>query len=434
MSPLSSSLSAVALLSLALSVAGQKTNSQAPSLDNLASRYPPTGQIANILPNDDEANALFKKMSSDPQMQKILRVNPKGSADGTGNFKGYNYDGSSDPDCWWTWSQCMTPKAPGLVPDISTCNEASTWGLTFDDGPAPTQIQGKLLDFLDQNKQKATFFLIGANILNNPDAAQDIFNRGHEVCGHTWSHHYSTSLSDASVFAEIYYTKKIIKEVVGVTTRCWRAPYGDIDDRVRAIAAYLDSRTVLWDQDTDDWSIDDGASPATIQANFAKIIADVAKTGHGTIVLDHSISDKLVDMFISQYPKISAAFKNVMPALSCANWTSPYYETNVTYPDFAAYSGGNHGSDQNASVSLDLNGGQLLFGNVSDQLAVPAPASSSSAPAPAALPSGAGAGAGAGAGNSTKSTGGNTGAASHVAVWSFSALVAAALGSLVVAA
>jgi hypothetical protein len=41
------------------------------------------------------------------------------------------------------------------------------------------------------------------------------------------------SLTNEQVFAELYYTKKIIHEVLGVTIQTWRPPYGDIDDRVR---------------------------------------------------------------------------------------------------------------------------------------------------------------------------------------------------------
>lgn len=37
-----------------------------------------------------------------------------------------------------------------------------------------------------------------------------------------------------------------IKDVMGVTPTCWRPPYGDVDDRVRAIAQGLGLRTYMW--------------------------------------------------------------------------------------------------------------------------------------------------------------------------------------------
>jgi hypothetical protein len=34
-----------------------------------------------------------------------------------------------------------------------------------------------------------------------------------------------TSLTNEEVFAEFYYSKKAIKDVLGVTVQCWRPPY-----------------------------------------------------------------------------------------------------------------------------------------------------------------------------------------------------------------
>ena len=35
-----------------------------------------------------------------------------------------------------------------------------------------------------------------------------------------------TTLTNEVLFAEMYYSKKIIKQVIGVSTRCMRSPYG----------------------------------------------------------------------------------------------------------------------------------------------------------------------------------------------------------------
>jgi peptidoglycan/xylan/chitin deacetylase (PgdA/CDA1 family) len=59
-----------------------------------------------------------------------------------------------------------------------------------------------------------------------------------------------TALSNEQVFAELYYTQRIIKDVVGVTPKCWRPPFGDVDNRVRMIAESLGLTTVLWSEDS----------------------------------------------------------------------------------------------------------------------------------------------------------------------------------------
>ena len=59
-----------------------------------------------------------------------------------------------------------------------------------------------------------------------------------------------TSLTNEQVFAELYYTREIIKDVIGVTPRCWRPAQGDVDNRVRVIAAGLNLTNILWTDDT----------------------------------------------------------------------------------------------------------------------------------------------------------------------------------------
>lgn len=151
-----------------------------------------------------------------------------------------------------------------------------------------------------------------------------------------------TTLSDEQVFAELYYTMRIIKDVIGVTTQCWRPPFGDVDDRVRAIAAGLGLRTIIWSDDTDDWNVQPGGSEpkSKIQANYQKIINKGYKDG-SAVVLTHEIRADTMKLFQQMFPQIKKAFKNVVPLTACLNVTSPYAENNITYPVFADYVKGN---------------------------------------------------------------------------------------------
>jgi peptidoglycan/xylan/chitin deacetylase (PgdA/CDA1 family) len=123
-----------------------------------------------------------------------------------------------------------------------------------------------------------------------------------------------TGLTNEQVFAELYFSKKAIKEVTGVTVRCWRPPYGDVDDRVRYIASKLDMRTVVcvrnrlssvfshgpdiilpgwrsWNEDTDDWNWSN-VGMAAVRANYQGILDDQTAgkfDRSGTIVLTHEL-------------------------------------------------------------------------------------------------------------------------------------------------
>lgn len=52
---------------------------------------------------------------------------------------------------------------------------------------------------------------------------------GHQIAVHTWSHPYLTTLTNEQVIAELGWTKKVIKDVTGVTPNMMRPPYGDIE-------------------------------------------------------------------------------------------------------------------------------------------------------------------------------------------------------------
>lgn len=68
----------------------------------------------------------------------------------------------------------------------------------------------------------------------------------HQIAVHTWSHPSMTTVSTEGVIAELGWSKKVIKDVLGVTPVYWRPPYGDIDDRVRAIGLAMGLTPIMW--------------------------------------------------------------------------------------------------------------------------------------------------------------------------------------------
>jgi len=100
-----------------------------------------------------------------------------------------------------------------------------------------------------------------------------------------------TALTNEQAFAELYYSKKAIKEVLGVTVQCWRPPYGDVDDRIRYIAQSLGMQTIGWEDNTFDYEIAT-LSRATVEANYNDILKAAANgtySVNGTIVLSHEL-------------------------------------------------------------------------------------------------------------------------------------------------
>lgn len=121
-------------------------------------------------------------------------------------------------------------------------------GLAFDDGPQPPGAQ--LNTFLAANSQRATRFLIGSRALDNPDVLAQMIANGDHLAVHTWSHHYMTTLTDMQVLGELGWTAQLLFDHSGRVPAFWRPPFGDVDNRVRAIAMEVFGlTTVLWDHD-----------------------------------------------------------------------------------------------------------------------------------------------------------------------------------------
>lgn len=59
--------------------------------------------------------------------------------------------------------------------------------LTFDDGPNPG-VTNRILDILLDHNIKATFFVIGKNVLAHPDLMKRIVDEGHIVGNHSMTH------------------------------------------------------------------------------------------------------------------------------------------------------------------------------------------------------------------------------------------------------
>ncbi|KAG2171829.1 hypothetical protein INT43_008209 [Umbelopsis isabellina] len=268
------------------------------------------------------------------------------TADNNGDLSFTGYDANTDPYCWWSDTNCVKPKVDYLPPDIYNCPNPGDWGLTYDDGPlnpanppAPDQwAEPNLYNFLAAANQKATLFYIGSNVLTFPQAAQRALADGLTICVHTWSHPPMTTMTNDQAVAQFYWTLRAIKEVIGITPKCWRPPYGDVDDRIRSIAWQMGMRTIIWDEDTNDWNMpgEGGGNlpPATVDGYFQGWI-DARKNGSDTasghVVLEHELNNATVSMAEKWLPQIKQVF-NVVPVHECQNISQPYWESNFVYP------------------------------------------------------------------------------------------------------
>ncbi|WP_343588526.1 polysaccharide deacetylase family protein [Flavobacterium sp.] len=96
--------------------------------------------------------------------------------------------------------------------------------LTFDDGPDPTYTP-QILDILKREKVPAVFFVIGIQAEDNIPLLQRIYNEGHEIGNHTFTHPNIALVSPERASAEMETTRLLIEAVTRRSTVLFRAPY-----------------------------------------------------------------------------------------------------------------------------------------------------------------------------------------------------------------
>jgi peptidoglycan/xylan/chitin deacetylase (PgdA/CDA1 family) len=161
--------------------------------------------------------------------------------------------------------------------------------LTFDaehpDRPHRNGGTERVLDMLDADGVKATFFLQGRWAEAFPGLARDVATRGHLIGNHSFYHARMPLLSAAGLATDIRAAERAIIAATGVDPRPWfRCPFGagTDDPRVRAGIERLGYREIFWDVDGADWR------PSRRGRGMARqIVADTVARGDGAVVLLH---------------------------------------------------------------------------------------------------------------------------------------------------
>lgn len=164
------------------------------------------------------------------------------------------------------------------------CAVAKCVALTFDDGPGPDT--GRLLDLLDKENARATFFTVGSNAAISADVIKRMSEEGHLVANHSWSHRDLAKLPSSKITDSLGRTQDALTAAAGQTPTLVRPPYGATDSEVQAVAKRLGLALVNWDVDTFDW-----------RDRNAKVVADraVGKARRGSIILMHDVQRTSVD-------------------------------------------------------------------------------------------------------------------------------------------
>lgn len=127
--------------------------------------------------------------------------------------------------------------------------------ITIDDGPS--NFTGQILDILDRNNVKATFFMINRNMNKYKDEVKRIQQEGHGAGFHSVSHDVETLYkTPQATLEEFSICRNTFREITGETSNLIRIPYGSKPNTPEESYKILVENGFLvwdWNLDTEDW-------------------------------------------------------------------------------------------------------------------------------------------------------------------------------------
>lgn len=180
--------------------------------------------------------------------------------------------------------------------DNLDCSVVKCIALTFDDGPTP--YTDRLLNILQDNDARATFFLIGNKVAANPTGARRIAEAGMEIGSHTWEHPNLQTVPVADLPAQFTRANEAIVAATGRAPTLYRPAGGLSNETVRATAGKLGMAEILWDVIPFDWDNDSNT------AATRRILMTQIKPG--SVVLLHDTYSSTVDLVYQFLPVLKA--------------------------------------------------------------------------------------------------------------------------------
>ena len=192
--------------------------------------------------------------------------------------------------------------------------------LTFDDGPS--SFTDRLLDCLEENNAKATFFMVGTEIASFPDEVKRMKKLGCELGNHTYDHKDLATLSSDEISSEIARVDEQLVNLTGEGASVVRPPYGSVNDTVKSTVG---TPMILWSIDTLDWKTQD------VESTVEEVMNNVKD---GSIILMHDIFSTSVDAAEILIPQLIEEGYQLVTVHELASLHQTELSTGVTYGEF----------------------------------------------------------------------------------------------------
>lgn len=162
----------------------------------------------------------------------------------------------------WYYMKKGKGQVPGFPAETKQMKpeQKSVWVGTGKKVYMTIDVGGELLDYktllkaLKDNNVKATFFVTGYNLKNNPDYIKLLLEEGHTVGNHTMTHKDFTTLTDEQVKQEVAEFERLYKNITGHDVpKYFRFPYGSYSMHLLNLFSDMGYTSYFWSTAMKDW-------------------------------------------------------------------------------------------------------------------------------------------------------------------------------------
>ena len=172
--------------------------------------------------------------------------------------------------------------------------------LTFDAGYENGNIS-KILDVMKKENVTGAFFILGNLIEKNSDLVVRMFDEGHLVCNHTYSHKAMVNRSKEDVESELMRLENLCLERTGRSlSKYYRPPEGKFDETSMQYVSELGYKTVFWSFAYADW--DNNAQMSAEKAK-KKVLENIH---NGEVMLLHPTSSTNAEILADVIKELKA--------------------------------------------------------------------------------------------------------------------------------
>jgi peptidoglycan/xylan/chitin deacetylase (PgdA/CDA1 family) len=151
--------------------------------------------------------------------------------------------------------------------------------LTFDDGPDP-KLTPLVLKALADQCSKATFFMMGQRLTENPDLARRVAREGHATGIHSFTHPHLNTMTPAAQLDDLKRTQAAYQAAFGSLAPAYRFPF--LEETPTLLAALKEAQVAVMSIDLaiDDWNAGD-----TNEILAARLTKNLKASGGGIILM-----------------------------------------------------------------------------------------------------------------------------------------------------